>query len=99
MSLDKLVRVKRFTEKVEPTPRFLSRMLKWLEDEFWHRQTRILNWLLDRVQTNGYEVIKPDNSAGDNDNWRWTVDSNGDLVSQHKESGVWVNRGPKIKGS
>ena len=48
---------------------------------------------------NGVEIIKPGNVVGDNDNWMVSVDSNGDLVTQHKESGSWVNRGQKTMGS
>lgn len=62
-----------------------------------------LNFILDRVievdGETGLEIIKPDNDAGDDDNWFVTVDSTGDFLFKHKESGTWVRRGPKYKGS
>jgi hypothetical protein len=66
-----------------------------------------INFLLDRiievttggVTETGLEIIMPGNAAGDDNNWFLTVDSNGDFLFRHKESGTWVRRGPKVKGS
>lgn len=47
----------------------------------------------------GMELLKPGNEAGDDGNWLLVVDSSGDIILRHKESGLWVNRGFKYKGS
>lgn len=55
-----------------------------------------LNFILDRVievdGETGLEIIKPGNEAGDDENWFVTVDSSGDFLFKHKESGAWVRR-------
>lgn len=74
--------------------------------EFKGKQRIILEWIwrkivqkLNDVRVSSIELIKPGNVEGDDDNWRWAVNSNGDLVSEHKESGSWVERGQKTSGS
>lgn len=68
-------------------------------EQMWYVFAERINFLVDRVLASSVEIIKPGNVVGDNGNWRVTCDSNGDLTQYHKESGTWVYRGKKTKGS
>lgn len=51
------------------------------------------------IPATGAELLKPGNVAGDNGNWLLVVDASGDIKLRHKESGIWVDRGFKYRGS
>lgn len=92
-------------ERIQETvqlPEFQGKQRIALE-RFFNKVILRINFIVDRIievdTETGLEIIKPGNNAGDDGNWFVTVDSTGDLLFRHKESGSWVRRGPKFKGS
>ena len=72
-------------------------------ERFYRTMSSRLNFILDRIievdGETGLEIVKPGNEPGDNGNFFLTVNSDGDFVFKIKESGTWVRRGMKVKGS
>ena len=57
------------------------------------------NYEVGVVGSAGQEWIMPGNEAGDDGNWLLVVNSSGHFVTKHRESGTWVRRGLRIRGS
>ena len=50
-----------------------------------------LNFLLDRISLNYNEIIHPDNTGAEQDgNFRWLINSSGNVVAQFRVSGTWT---------
>ena len=60
-------------------------------EEMWYHFAERINFLVDRIEENWAEIVKPGNSVGDDGNWRVTCDSDGDLQIQLKVSGTWTD--------
>ena len=71
---------------------------RFILEVIWKNLALGINHLLDRVQTDSFELIKPGNAVGDDGNARISIDSNGDLLTQFKVSGTWTTA-DKLKGS
>ena len=101
MSMDKLKAAEFFpaAREGEELPEYSARLLRWIEKELYYRISKRINFLLDRSNDNFFEFVKDGNLPGENGNWRIIADSAGDLKLQHLESGIWINRGFKYKGS
>jgi len=84
MSIEKMPVFKKFP--AEPKQ---SRLVRWIENEIYKIVSRRINWLLDRVFSEGIEIIPEGNKPGDDDNWRIIVVS-GDLRIQKLISGTWT---------
>ena len=67
--------------------------------DIWKKLAFRMNHLLERVLENRIELVKPGNAAGQDGNWSLTVNSDGDLITEVRENGEWVKRGPKVKAS
>ncbi len=83
MSIDKMPVIKKFPAKKEQ-----SRLVLWIENKIYRIISRRINWLLDRVLSEGIEIIVDGNEPGGDGNWRLIVDS-GNLLFQKRISGVW----------
>lgn len=83
MSIEKMPVSASFPAKKEQ-----SRLVLWIENKIYRIVSRRINWLLDRVLSEGLEIIPDGNAPGDDGNWRMIVVS-GDLKFQKRVSSVW----------
>ena len=83
MSIDKMPVIKKF-----PAQKEQSRLVLWIENKIYRIISRRINWLLDRVLSEGIEIIPEGNEPGDDGNWRIIVVS-GDLTFQKRISSIW----------
>lgn len=80
-------------KKGEDLPRYVSKLVSWIERFIFNRISKRVNWLLDRVFQDYYEIISPDNTGRNQDgNWRIRNDGT-DLKAEKRESGSWVDKG------
>ncbi len=95
MSIDKMPVFKKFPAKKEQ-----SRLVMWIGNKIYKIVSRRINWLLDRVQSGGLEIIAEGNEPGDDGNWllkiadaadeaAGNVTAANDLLVQRRISGVW----------
>lgn len=89
--MDRLSETKQITE-FQGRKRFILEII-------WKKLAFRMNHLLERVLENRIELVKPGNAAGQDGNWSLTVNSDGDLITEVRENGEWVKRGPKVKAS
>jgi hypothetical protein len=80
-------------KKGEDLPRYISKLVSWIERFVFNRIPKRVNWLLDRVFQNHYEIISPNNTGREQDgNWRIRNDGT-NIKVERRESGTWVNKG------
>ncbi|HEB28386.1 MAG TPA: hypothetical protein ENI05_11535 [Porticoccus sp.] len=84
MSIDKMKVFEKF-----PASKDQTRLVQWIENKIYRIVSRRINWLLNRVISEGIELIVDGNEPGDDGNWRIIVIS-GDLRFQKRISGVWT---------
>ncbi|KKK65808.1 hypothetical protein LCGC14_2970400, partial [marine sediment metagenome] len=73
-----------------PAEKGQSKIVLWIKNKIFAPISRRINWLLDRVLSEGFEIIPDGNEPGDNGNWRIIV-SSGDWKVQKRVSDVWVD--------
>lgn len=77
----------------EDLPRFIEKLVSWIERRIFNRISKRVNWLLNRINDNHNEIISPDNTGKEQDgNWRFRNDGT-DLKAERRESGSWVDKG------
>ena len=77
-----------------PAEKDQSRLVGWIENKIYRIASRRINWLLDRVLSEGIEIIPEGNSPGDDGNWRIIVVA-ADLQFQKMISGTWTYAGQR----
>lgn len=83
----------------EDLPRYIRKIVFWLEVHVFNRISKRVNFLLTRINDSRTEIVAPDNSDKDEDgNWRTRVTDNGDFVFEKRISGTWTELN-KIHGS
>ncbi len=91
MSVDKMPLFKTF-----PAEEGQLKLVKWIKDKIYAIVSYRINWMLNRVLSEGFEFIVEGNEPGDNGNWIITI-STDDLVVQKRVSGslttVWTFAG------
>lgn len=92
MSIDKMPVYEAF-----PATKEQSRLVLWIKNKIYAVVSRRINWLLNRVLSEGFEFIVEGNEPGADGNWRIIVVGD-DLVTQRRISGVW-SEARKIHGS
>lgn len=76
----------------EDLEEFFSKFTSFLERKVFNRTSKRVNFLLTRINDQKLEIIADGNSDKDEDgNWRFFVDSSGDLIIQKRVSGTWTN--------
>lgn len=71
---------------------FLAKFTSFMERRIFNRTSKRVNFLLTRINDQKLELIADGNSDKDEDgNWRFFLDSNGDLVIQTRLSGTWTS--------
>lgn len=80
-----------------PAQKEQSKLVLWIKTRIYRIFARRINWLLDRILTDGYEFIVEGNEPGDDGNWRIIIIS-GDLKVQKRISGEW-DTGHTFSGS
>lgn len=91
--MDNIVENQKFenTEEEEISPDLITRLVEWVEREIYYPKAKRLNFLLRRVNDNFLEITPEGNEVNEDGNWRFFIDSNGDLIIQKRVSGVWTN--------
>lgn len=69
----------------------ISRIVEWVERNNYYPTAKRLNYLLLRVNDNKVEITPAGNAVNEDDNWRFFIDSSGDLIIQKRVSGTWTN--------
>ena len=85
MSIEKMPVFKTFP--AEPTQ---SKLVFWIENKIYKIISRRINWLLNRVLSEGIELIPEGSEPDDDGNWRMIVVS-GDLKFQKRISSTWAD--------
>ena len=83
MSIDKMPVFTTFPAKKEQ-----SGLVAWIENKIYTIASIRINWLLDRVLSEGFEIIQDGNGPGDDGNWRIIV-VGANLEFQKRISGSW----------
>ncbi len=98
--MDKLVLSKDFPDPKpgEELKDYMPRYTRWVTKELYSRTVFAINFLLSIANDGFIEIIKDGNAAGDDGNWRLNIVDD-DIQFEHRESGSWVRRGMKTKGS
>ncbi len=78
-------------------PLLWNRFLAWLENKIYFAIAYRINWLLDRVLSEGFELIVEGNEPGDDGNWRIFIES-GNFKIQNKISGTWTTGSTHFEG-
>ncbi len=85
-------------KKGEDLPRYISKLVSWIERFIFNRISKRINFLLTRVNDQQIEIVAGGNTDKNEDgNWR-IRESNGDLVFEKRISGTWTEAN-KIHGS
>ena len=63
---------------------------KIILERIWKELAVRINDLIDRIQPNHLEIIKPGNRVNEDGNFRFEINSNGNLIGQFKVSGTWT---------
>lgn len=85
MSIEKMPVFERF-----PAEKGQSRLVLWIERNIYRIISRRINWLLDRILSEGFEFIVEGNEPGADGNWR-IIPINGDLKFQKRVNSAWVD--------
>ena len=80
-----------------PAEKGQSRLVQWIESRIYRIISRRINCLLDRILSEGLELIVDGNEPGGDGNWRITI-SGDDLLVQKRISGAW-DTGHTFSGS
>lgn len=91
MSIEKMPLFRKF-----PAEKGQSRLVMWIENKIYKIISRRINWLLDRITSDGIELIPEGSEPGDDGNWRIIIIGT-DLHFQRRVSGSWSD-GPKMDG-
>ena len=89
MSIEKMPLFRKF-----PAEKGQSRLVMWIENKIYKIISRRINWLLDRITSDGIELIPEGSEPGDDGNWRIIVVGN-DLQFQRRVAGVWEFAGQR----
>lgn len=90
--VDNIVENQKFENTEEEiSPDLINRLVEWVEREIYYPKAKRLNFLLRRVNDNIVEITPEGNEVNEDGNWRFFIDSNGDLIIQKRVSGVWTN--------
>ncbi len=98
--MDKLAQTKRFIKyqrgdfkenDLSDLEDYIRKQIKFVEEDVYAKITERVNWLLDRVRTDGLEIVPEGNVIGDNGNWRLIV-SGTNLEIQKRLSGTWTKK-------
>jgi len=71
VSIDKMPVFEKF-----PAGKGQSRLVQWIENKIYRIISRRINWILDRVLTEGFEIIPEGGEPGDDGNWRIIIVGN-----------------------
>ncbi len=74
-----------------PAEKGQSRLVQWIENKIYKIVSRRINWLLDRVKDDSFEITASDAAIEADGNWRLFI-SGTDLLIQRRESGAWVTK-------
>ncbi len=91
MSIDKLPQYENFPAEPEQ-----SSLVLWIKNKIYNPISYRLNWLLSLINSGFVEIPADDVDPGTDGNWRWRVDSSGDLVLQRLVTGTWTDTGFKV---
>ncbi len=83
MSIEKLPVFKNF-----PADKGQSKLVLWIKNKIFAPLSYRTNWLLDRVISDGFEIIPDGNAPGDDGNWRIII-VGANLEFQKRISGSW----------
>ena len=87
-------------QKDEDLGEFFGRLISFIERRIYKRIIQRVNFLLTRVNDNKVEIIPDGNSdKGKDGNFRFTIDSSGDLIIEENINGTWTDTGWKLKRS
>ena len=90
MSIDKLPVFENF-----PPGKDQGRLVLWIKG-MYRSISRRINFLLSLVNSGFVEIPADDVAPGTDGNWRWRVDSSGDLVLQRLVAGTWTDTTIKV---
>ncbi len=90
MSIDKLPVFENF-----PPGKDQGRLVLWIKG-MYRSVSRRINFLLSLVNSGFVEIPADDVAPGTDGNWRWRVDSSGDLVLQRLVAGTWTDTTIKV---
>lgn len=85
--------VKRFLmSREEGLSSYISKLVSWIERMVFNRMSKRTNFLLTRINDQRLEIVADGNSdKNKDDNWRFFIDSSGDLVIQIRISSTWTS--------
>ncbi len=83
MSIEKLRVFENF-----PAEKGQDKLVIWILNKIFRPFSYRLNWLLDRVISDGFEIIPDGNEPGDNGNWRIIIEG-ANLEFQKRISSSW----------
>lgn len=90
--MDNIVESQKFSNPVEDIDKDLvGRIIDWIERQNYYPIAKRLNYLLLRVNDNKVEITPEGNEVNQDGNWRFFIDSSGDLIIQKRVSGTWIN--------
>lgn len=69
----------------------IGRLVDWIQRQNYYPVAKRLNYLLLRVNDDKVEITPEGNEVNEDGNWRFFIDSNGDLIIQKRVSGTWTN--------
>jgi len=69
----------------------INRLIDWIERQIYYPKAKRLNYLLLRINDNKVEITPEGSDVNIDDNWRFFIDSSGDLIIQKRVSGTWTN--------
>ena len=73
----------------EDLPRYIRKIIFWLEVHVFNRISKRVNWILDRQKDDTLEITKSSQAIGTDGNWRLNIDGT-DFKIQKKVSGTWT---------
>ena len=90
--MDNIVESQKFANVDEEVSQdLIGRIVDWVERQNYYPTAKRLNYLLLRVNDNKVEITPEGNEVNEDGNWRFFIDSNGDLIIQKQVDGVWTN--------
>lgn len=91
MSIDKLPVFEDF-----PAEKGQSKIVFWIKTKIFAPVSRRINFLLSLVNSGFIEIPADNVDPGTDGNWRWRIDSSGDLVLQRLVAGTWTDTTIKV---
>lgn len=70
-------------------PKYISKLVSWIERMIFNRISKRVNWILDRQKDDSFEITKDGNAIDENGNFK--IERNGDNWEvKIKSAGTWT---------